>query len=1193
LQTFHTGFWEKRQSFTLSSSIFPALILSFSGTAQDFSNKGKDFWIVYPDHIDVNNSSMGIYITSDVNTSGTIRAGNATIAFTVTANSITRKFLGPNNQGDASNIGIVNNLADGTVSNAGIRVTAEKPVVVYAHIIRSARSGATLVLPVNVLGKEYIVPSHQSAGANGINSGYAEVTLVAPQPNTLVEITPVANSRDGVRKPGIPYTVLLQQPGDVYQIQFEKDVDISGTRVRSLANDATGCKPIAVFSATTWSAFPCIAATGGDNLFQQLFPVKSWGKTFLTSPFIDRPYDIIRVFVSDRATAVKKTENGQTTILGNLSASGFYEFTTNQPTLIEADQPISVVQYLISQSCGISGTNADPEMVILNPIEQTINNITVFSAHQNWVPPGQSNVNSCYLNIIIKKAFAGSFRINGSPPASAFKDIPGTDYQYLQENISQLAATNPIQNLKADSTFIAIAYGYGQYESYGYNAGTSVKDLSQYIEVSNLLASVNYPATCRDAPFNLSVVLSYLPQQITWTVPAISLDTTLLNPVPDSTWTADNKTLYRFKLKKSLHIPVTGAVPVKVFTNNPTADGCGNLQEINYELEVLEKPVAAFSYLTNGCAADSVRLTDLSQSSGDRVLNRWFWQTGDNQQSGAKNPSFLFKAAGEQTVRLAVVTDIGCISDTTFKNIALSVRPDPEFTVSSPGCIDLPVIFTDITPPAGAIISRRYWDTGSGLIDSGENNNPRIAQYAAAGTYTVSLALKTSTGCLSNLASRQIVISPNPSAAFQVPKVCLNDALAQFQDSSTINGIPAFGLSYAWDFGDGGRSTQQNPAHKFNAADNYTVSLLVVTAPGCRDSVARVFTVNGAVPRSAFTVLDTANLCSNKAVVLQNASTVDFGNITRLEIIWDLLQNPAEKITDENPQPGKTYEHLYGDFGSPQSTNFTIRMIAWSGITCVSESTMQITVKASPQLVFTPPTALCEDHEPVQLNGAMETSGLTGTATFSGAGVSASGLFSPQLAGPGNHPIRYSYTSTGGCAAFLEQSLVVNATPRVDAGPDRTVLEGGYITLSPTVTGNNLQYSWIPANGLDNPAILNPRASPGNDITYTLEVTTAEGCKDADEVFVKVLRNPRIPNTFTPNADGYNDVWEITNLDSYPGCIIEVYNPQGQLVFRSVGYNKPWDGTWNGKALPAGTYYYVVDPKNGRSKTAGYVTIFK
>jgi gliding motility-associated-like protein len=94
-------------------------------------------------------------------------------------------------------------------------------------------------------------------------------------------------------------------------------------------------------------------------------------------------------------------------------------------------------------------------------------------------------------------------------------------------------------------------------------------------------------------------------------------------------------------------------------------------------------------------------------------------------------------------------------------------------------------------------------------------------------------------------------------------------------------------------------------------------------------------------------------------------------------------------------------------------------------------------------------------------------------------------------------------------------------------------------------------------------------------------------------VFIVSLKLPKPPNTFTPNGDGVNDLWEIKYLDQYPGCILEIYTAQGQLVHRNVGYSKPWDGTFNGKPLPAGTYYYVIDTKSQRKTIAGYITIFK
>ena len=57
--------------------------------------------------------------------------------------------------------------------------------------------------------------------------------------------------------------------------------------------------------------------------------------------------------------------------------------------------------------------------------------------------------------------------------------------------------------------------------------------------------------------------------------------------------------------------------------------------------------------------------------------------------------------------------------------------------------------------------------------------------------------------------------------------------------------------------------------------------------------------------------------------------------------------------------------------------------------------------------------------------------------------------------------------------------------------------------------------------------------------------------------------------------------------------MIEVYNTAGAMVYRSVGYSTPWDVKWKGQPLPAGTYYYVMDPKNGRKRISGYVTILR
>ena len=86
---------------------------------------------------------------------------------------------------------------------------------------------------------------------------------------------------------------------------------------------------------------------------------------------------------------------------------------------------------------------------------------------------------------------------------------------------------------------------------------------------------------------------------------------------------------------------------------------------------------------------------------------------------------------------------------------------------------------------------------------------------------------------------------------------------------------------------------------------------------------------------------------------------------------------------------------------------------------------------------------------------------------------------------------------------------------------------------------------------------------------------------------------PTIPNVFSPNGDGIHDVWEIQYLESYPGATIDVFDRGGRLLYSSINYAKQWDGKFNGNPLPVGTYYYIINPKNGRNVISGSVTIIK
>ena len=92
---------------------------------------------------------------------------------------------------------------------------------------------------------------------------------------------------------------------------------------------------------------------------------------------------------------------------------------------------------------------------------------------------------------------------------------------------------------------------------------------------------------------------------------------------------------------------------------------------------------------------------------------------------------------------------------------------------------------------------------------------------------------------------------------------------------------------------------------------------------------------------------------------------------------------------------------------------------------------------------------------------------------------------------------------------------------------------------------------------------------------------------------ITVLKDPAIPNAFSPNNDAINDSWQIRYLNTYADCTIDVFDRYGQAVFHSTGYNKPWDGMHNGKPLPVGVYYYIVNTKKHEQPFLGSVTIIR
>lgn len=1695
-----------------------ALAIILHLQAQDISNRGKDFWVAYGNHIrfttgsPINGQELVLYLTSTQTANYKIEIPGTGWVSTgvVPANTVVTSVPIPKTGVNDARL-----TAEGKF-NRGIHITSDQPIVAYAHIYNANVSGAGILFPTPTLGREYY--SINFTQVSNEPGSYSWFYAVATEDSTRIQITPSQNTLGG-HAAGIPFDTLLMK-GEVYNVMSDKD--LTGSRIQSISNGTTACKRIAVFSGSGKIYIDCGGGPyqSADNLIQQCSPSTAWGKKYITVPTKLMENNYFRIAVNDPSTIVRV--NG--IILTGLINGFYYEFLSNAPNIIESDKPIMVAQYVTTRgncnnpvfNSGLgAGGDGDPEMIYLSAIEQTVDNVTL-----NSTPNYQ--INEHYINVVIKTDAISSFTLDGSSQAGSFVSLPGDPtYSYAQFPVGAGQ-----HNLRADSGFNAIAYGYGFAESYGYNAGANVKDLYQYISLQNQYATVKSPSACKGSPFNLSVTLPYQPTSMVWTIPNYPTVTNNA-PVFDSSFTVNNKQLYLYKLPSPYQYNVIGTYPVKVVVNNPTAEGCSGIQEVNFDLQVFDPPVAAINVTNSGCVSDSLVFSDNSNGNGRPVV-KWFWDFGDGSYAYVKTPKHKYATAGTYNVRYAILTDIGCLSDTLSTTVKVSNPPSAAFIISNPNCAGKAITFTDKSNANGSIITKWSWDFGNGTTSVQANGNPVNNIYATAGTYRAKFFVQTNTGCTSKTDSLDIKINYNPVVDFSVPAVvCLPAGAAQFNDLSTIGDGTQAQFAYAWDFGDpasganngaitknpahnfstvgpytikltvtskdgcvtqnsktlssiypqakagftmpaeiclgnpvtftdastgSGRTitnwfwdfgdatnstaqspshtyatantfdvklyvktdvgcssdtvikkfivnplpvpnftisnpaceknsiiitdasqalagnivkwnwdladgtklnntnnnpinhtytnwgnyaikldietnkgckstvlnktiaihplpkagfispevclndayaifkdsskiadnslltykwvlddpaatvanpniyTIQNPQHKYASIGYYTAQLYVTSKDGCVDSVKQAFTVNGDIPLANYTVANVNSLCSNDSVAIINTSTVNFGNITRVEVYWDWANNPALRDTDELPFSNKVYKHIYPNFQAPVSKTVQVRMLAFSGATCVNEIIKTVTLNASPKVQFSNIPGICLDASSYQIIQAKELAGLAGSFTYNGAGISSTGLFNPATAGVGVHTIKSLYITSVGCrdsatntievwprptadfsvvnptcetkaitfndqstanagnlaqwnwtysdggsstgkttnhtftaygnynvtlqvitdrtctsvpvtkavkvnplpvvdfdlpkvclpagtAPFTDKSVIADGSqsqftyswnfgdlnvsgnnsntstaknpthnysalgpytvtstvtskdgcantaskqlvdvfpqplasfnavtevcvgkeiaftdlssgivrdlnkwewnfgdgakssaqnprhiykdagvytatlnvyttegcisnlasrqinirpyPAISAGPDLFVLQDGEKTIQSSITasspyGNIIGYQWSPPTYLSATNILSPTViHPNDDITYVLKVTGTGGCVSSDTVFVKVLKSLVIPNTFTPNGDGVNDKWEIQYLDSYPGCVVEIYNTVGQLLFRSVGYTNKWDGRYNGNPLPVGTYYYVIDPKNNRKPIAGYVTILR
>ena len=186
---------------------------------------------------------------------------------------------------------------------------------------------------------------------------------------------------------------------------------------------------------------------------------------------------------------------------------------------------------------------------------------------------------------------------------------------------------------------------------------------------------------------------------------------------------------------------------------------------------------------------------------------------------------------------------------------------------------------------------------------------------------------------------------------------------------------------------------------------------------------------------------------------------------------------------------------------------------------------------------------------------------------------------------------------TGTPSSVTQVIITSSADGPVCAGADITFTA---LAITPDTNPN---FQWL-VNGKDagtNSFTFTSNSLSNNDVVTCLMSSVGtclvNSTVASNAIYVEISKASGcvilVDNAFTPNGDGINDTWDMPFLAGYPGCTVMVYNRYGALVFNSVNYPKPWDGTYNGKALPVGTYYYIINLKTSRKPIGGSVTIIK
>lgn len=494
---------------------------------------------------------------------------------------------------------------------------------------------------------------------------------------------------------------------------------------------------------------------------------------------------------------------------------------------------------------------------------------------------------------------------------------------------------------------------------------------------------------------------------------------------------------------------------------------------------VVGQPDAYFTATPRqGCAPVNVTFTDTSlYPPGTNGASRnWFFGDGTSATVTPGSTNHLYTAAGFYTITLIATDQIGC-KDTLVDSAYIDVhKPRADFVLpTNSACVGKP--FTFLNTSVGVQMTH-LWYFGDGTTST--NPSPSHS-YAAAGPYTVKLVISDNFGCKDSITKLNVLtVSPSPTAAFRMSdtfKIC-PPLLVQFTNQ-TVSGV-----SYSWSFGDGNSSTLTNPGNTFLTSGVYRVRLVATNAIGCTDTVyhtVRILGYDGLMSYSPLEGCAPLTVNFNTNVTNVPAFVYDFADGTTL------------------PSTSSQVSHTYTTPGA-----YVPRVILTDNLGCSATSFGLDTIKVDGvNAGFTySPNPICDSGLVTFLDTSRGGYTPITNRRWEFQGGATSTVVSPThyYARPGSYSVILYNETVSGCKDTFFSTIVIGATPTINAGPDTVICANDTAMLFPT---GGVSYRWTPAATLVCPTCANPGPHPSVTTRYVVVGTNAERCFNTDSITIK------------------------------------------------------------------------------------------